>query len=96
MGALAPANLPNWPRLVSVEGAANYLSISASTMRTLDIKTRQIGRRVLYDIRDLDRYVDRISDDPGTSPEPGSKPDPAAVAEEERLFFEARRKRRGS
>jgi hypothetical protein len=79
-----------WPRLMSVDGAAGYLSISPNTLRALDIQSRQIGRRVLYDIRDLDRYVDRMTD----APVADETPDPAAAADEERRFFEKREKRR--
>jgi hypothetical protein len=79
-----------WGRLLSVEDAAAYLSISPNTIRGLDISTRAIGRRVLYDIHDLDRFVDRMTDKPVVD----DVPDLAAAADEERRFFEKRAKRR--
>lgn len=78
--------IARWPRLLSEPAAAEYLSLSTTTLRTLDLKVRRIGRRVLYDIKDLDLYVDRmdqreIADDLPRTPE-----------EEERLFFEGLKK----
>lgn len=81
-----------WGRLLSIEDAAAYLSISPNTVRNLDIAPRSIGRRKLYDIHDLDRYVDRMTDAPVLD----EKPDPAAAADEERRFFEKRAKLRAS
>ncbi len=77
--------LPDWPRLMSVGYASAYLSISNTTFRTLGIAEQRIGRRVLYDRRDIDLWVDRLSEDPMDER-------PRSVAEEERLFF-ARRHR---
>jgi hypothetical protein len=82
------ADAPHWPRLLSVEGAARYMSISPNTFRALGIQSRQIGRRVLYDIKDINRYVDMMSDAP-TPPEEVS----AAGAEQERRFLEKWAKR---
>ena len=79
-----------WGRLLSIDDAAAYLSISPNTVRNLDIAPRSIGRRKLYDINDLDRFVDRMSDRPVLD----DKPDPAAAADEERRFFAQREKRR--
>jgi len=79
-----------WPRLLSVESAAGYLSISPNTFRGLGIQSRQIGRRVLYDIRDLDRYVDMMSDAPIPKEEVS-----AAAAEQERRYFADKARRRG-
>ena len=90
MGSLGDLARGPWPRLLSVEGAAGYLSISPNTFRGLGIQSRQIGRRVLYDIRDLDRYVDMMSDAP-TPPEEIS----AAAAEQERRYFADKARRRG-
>ncbi len=50
--------LPDWPRLMSVGYAAAYLSVSASTVRTLGLPTYNIGRRVLYDRKLIDRWID--------------------------------------
>lgn len=72
--------LPDWPRLMSVGYAAAYLSISSTTFRTLGIAEQRIGRRVLYDRKDIDQWVDRLADDP-------SEDRPRTAEEEERLFF---------
>jgi hypothetical protein len=58
------------PRLLSVEGAAKYLSISPKTIRNrlgpkapdpFPVKPKRIGKRVLFDVEDLDAYVDALS-----------------------------------
>jgi hypothetical protein len=81
-----------WGRLLSEDDAAEYLGISRTTLRDQDIVAKRLGRRVLYDIRDLDRFVDRMATASG-APEPMEGPDPAAAADEEARFFERRRKR---
>ena len=52
----------NARRLLSVRDAAVYLGISQWTMRGLgwngEIPQIKIGRRVLYDLADLDRFVE--------------------------------------
>lgn len=75
-----------WPRLLSEGDAADYLSIGSTTLRGLGLKTRSIGRRVLYDIRDLDRWVDRMDDQP-VPPEEQKR---ESVDEEERFFAKRR------
>lgn len=50
--------LPDWPRLMSVGYAAAYLSVSTTTVRTLGLPTYNIGRRVLYDRKLIDRWID--------------------------------------
>lgn len=55
----APAR---WPRLLSVEGAAEYFSVSANTLRALPIPTVRIGHRVLYDRLALDAWVESKGD----------------------------------
>jgi hypothetical protein len=56
-------------RLLSIEGTADYLGISPKTIRNrlgpkaknpFPIKHKRIGRRVLFDIRDLERFVDEM------------------------------------
>lgn len=61
--------LPDWPRLMSVELAASYLGVSASTFRTWGVAPVEApGRRVLYDKRSLDIFADRLAGQPlGTS-----------------------------
>ena len=53
-----------WPRLLSEGDAADYLSVGSTTLRGLGLKARRVGRRVLYDIRDLDSWVDRMDEQP--------------------------------
>jgi hypothetical protein len=58
------------PRLLNVEETANYLSIAPKTIRNrlgpkapdpFPVKPKRIGKRVLFDIHDLDKYVDSLS-----------------------------------
>jgi hypothetical protein len=58
-----------WPRLLSIELAAEYLSISPKTIRNglgprapqpLPVKAKRFGKRVLFDIKDLERYAERL------------------------------------
>lgn len=53
-----------WPRLLSIDLAAQYLSLSASTIRAEGPEPKRHDRRVLYDIRDLDRWADRLDGQP--------------------------------
>lgn len=83
---LQRATLPNWPRLMGAEVAASYLGISTSMFRTLDIRCRNIGRRVVWDRVDLDRYADMLSGQPLNGAERA-----AESSEVERKFLERRR-----
>lgn len=51
------------PRLLNVHQAAQYLSTSVHAIRQLgwgrEIPSLKIGKRVLFDIRDLDKFVER-------------------------------------
>ena len=58
-----------WPRLMDVETAAAYISMSPKTLRNrisrkadnpLPVKVKRAGRKVLFDRRDLDRYADSL------------------------------------
>ena len=58
------------PRLFDVKLTAKYLSIAEKTLRNrlgpraknpFPVKPRRIGKRVLFDKRDLDRFVDSLS-----------------------------------
>lgn len=80
--------LPDWPRLMSEDQAAAYLSIGTTNLRENGPKPKRHGRRVLYDRRDLDRWADRLGDQPL---EEGPANDEAA--EVERRFLEQRKKR---
>jgi hypothetical protein len=73
---------------MSEDTAALYLSIGTSTLRMAGPKPKRLGRRVLYDIRDLDRWADRLDGQPLD----GKRQEDEA-AEIERRFLE---KRRGS
>lgn len=55
-------SIPYWPRLMPVALAAKYLSMSHTMFRGLGIVPIEAnGRKVLYDRRSLDLYVDRLS-----------------------------------
>jgi hypothetical protein len=84
------AALPDWPRLMPIELAARYLSRSPTVLRERGPKPKRDGRSVLYDKKDLDRWADRLGDQPVSEPEL-----PDAAADEERRFFERRRRRAG-
>lgn len=58
-------DLPDWPRLMSVELAARYLGLSETTLRDIGPSPCQTEiRRVLYDKKTLDRWADRLSGQP--------------------------------
>lgn len=57
------------PRLLSINDTAKYLGISAKTIRNrlgpkapkpFPIKHKRWGKRVLFDKKDLDKYVDSL------------------------------------
>ena len=50
------------PRLLSIELAAAYLGVSATTFRLIapHLHPLRCGRRVLYDRLTLDDYIDRF------------------------------------
>lgn len=56
--------LPDWPRLMSEDQAAAYLSIGTTSLREKGPKPKPFGRRILYDRADLDRWADRLGDQP--------------------------------
>lgn len=56
-------------RLLSVEEVAIYLNLSAKSIRNglgprskkpFPVPVKRIGKRVLFDIHDLDRFVDEL------------------------------------
>lgn len=53
-----------WPRLLNERDAAEYLSIGTTSLREKGPEPRRLGKRRLYDIRDLDRWADRLDDQP--------------------------------
>jgi hypothetical protein len=61
--------IARWPRLLDIEQTGEYLSIAPKTIRNglardaktpFPIKPKRYGKRVLFDRKDLDRYVDSI------------------------------------
>jgi len=57
------------PRMLSVDDAARYIGIAAKTIRNrigrkalipFPVKPKRIGGRVLFDLRDLDSYLDGL------------------------------------
>jgi len=66
VNALTPmrATLPNWPRLMRRPEAAAYLGIGVTMLDEHGPAPKRLGRRVLYDIRDLDRWADALDGQP--------------------------------
>lgn len=58
------SSLPDWPRLMAAPLAAAYVGISETTLRAKGPRPREVGKRRLYDRIDLDRWADRLSDQP--------------------------------
>jgi hypothetical protein len=67
---MEPRVKARWPRLMSVEDAAEYLSIAPKTIRNglsrdavkpFPVKPKHYGKRVLFDKLDLDAYVDSLN-----------------------------------
>ena len=48
------------PALMGEGAAAFYLGVSASTLRTLKIPRKALGKRRLYDRRDLDAFSEGL------------------------------------
>ena len=66
---LAMRLVARWPKLLSIELAAEYLSISPKTIRNglgprapqpFPVKAKRFRKRVLFDINDLERYADGL------------------------------------
>jgi hypothetical protein len=68
------------------EMAAAYVGLGKTTLRAKGPQPKEIGRRRLYDRRDLDRWVDRLGGMPLTVAEQKQE-----AAEVERRFLEKRR-----
>lgn len=83
-------SLPDWPRLMREDQAAAYLSIGTTTLRTRGPRAKELGRRRLYDRRDLDRWADRLGGQPLTVQEQREE-----ASEVERRFLERRRRANG-
>lgn len=78
--------LPGWPRLMSESMAASYLSIGTTMLREQGPAPKRRGKRRLYDRLDLDRWADRLSDQPLDVREQQEE-----AREVERRFLEKRR-----
>ena len=63
------------PGLLTESGAAVYLGISPSKLRDLGLPRRELGRKRLYDRRDLDNYIDSL-------PYEAGEPVPRSAADE--------------
>lgn len=60
-----PLQRPYWPRLLNSEEAASYLGISRSNFlqrvkQHILPPPQRLGQRVLWDIKNLDSYVDAL------------------------------------
>lgn len=85
---MSRAALPDWPRLMGEELAAAYVSLSATTLRAKGPAPARLGKRRLYDRRDLDRWADRLAGQPLTAQEMREE-----ASDVERRFLEKRRAR---
>jgi hypothetical protein len=57
------------PRLLNIEQAAYYLGMAPKTLRNrisrkaenpIALRHKKLGRKVVFDIRDLDEYADNV------------------------------------
>ena len=57
------------PRLLDINETARYLSLAPKTIRNrlgpkapdpFPVQAKRVGRKVLFDRRDLDRYIDSL------------------------------------
>ena len=57
------------PRMLSVDEAARYVGLAAKTIRNrigpkaekpFPVRPKRIGGRVLFDVKDLDQYLDAL------------------------------------
>lgn len=85
------AQLPDWPRLLSLQLASAYFGVCAARFRALEIRPVRIGRRVLWDRHDLDRFVDGMSGQPVKGGDPASE----ARAMERRFFARLKKHEQG-
>ena len=83
-----PVVRARWPRLLSESDACEYLSIGKTMLRDRGPRPKHLGRRVLYDIKDLDRWASRLDDQPLDEEDRLKE---AAHVEDQ--FFEERRRR---
>ncbi len=55
------------PRLMKADAAAHYIGISVSKLYTLGLPRKMDGRNRLFEIRDLDRYIDAMPYEDGST-----------------------------
>lgn len=79
--------LPDWPRLMSIDMAAAYFSVSVNTFRSWGICPVEQGRRVLYCRHSLDRFADHLAGQPLAQTD-----QKAAASDVERAFLDRRRR----
>lgn len=54
--------LPDWPRLMSIETAAAYTSVSPGHFRKhVQVEPIKLGKRVLYDRAAIDQFIDALT-----------------------------------
>lgn len=61
---LQRADMPDWPRLMGAELAATYVGLSENSLVRYGPKPKAVGRRRLYDRKDLDRWADALDGQP--------------------------------
>lgn len=64
IGAPLPQAKARWPRLMSEADAAEFLSIGKTMLREYGPSPKALGRRRLYDRLDLERWADRLGEQP--------------------------------
>ena len=47
------------PRLLSISGTAQYLGLSKGALCHVPVAPIRLGRRILYDVREIDLWLDR-------------------------------------
>lgn len=90
--AMHRAALPDWPRLMAEPLAAAYVSVSVTTLRDHGPEPKRLGRRVLYDRRDLDRWADALGD-AEQPPQPLDQPEREAEGDDIHRRIEERLRR---
>jgi hypothetical protein len=56
------AHMPDWPRLLSRVQAAEYAGLSPNTFdQHIKVEPIRLGKRVLFDRLQLDRFIDTLS-----------------------------------
>ncbi len=62
--AISRVTMPDWPRLMREELAAAYVGIGVTMLREHGPQPKRLGKRVLYDRHDLDRWADALGGQP--------------------------------